>query len=164
MKYLYKFEVAPHFGESKKYAIKYDVFTPSMRRWTIPGETIDFKTKLVRFLFWLQTFGKAKIFFIQENEKVVHTSYVVPKCYKFNFLCQNDYEIGPCYTYPQYRGRGIYPDTLCMICQSVGNEDTTFYMIVDEKNNPSIKGIEKAGFVRCGQVRVSKLTKRYCLN
>ena len=36
-------------------------------------------------------------------------------------------------------------------------------MIVDENNLSSIKGIEKAGFVRCGSVYISKFARRYRL-
>lgn len=76
---------------------------------------------------------------------------------------KDDYEIGPCFTYPQYRGNGIYPSVLRSICNSIGNDNTTFYMIVDETNIASIKGIEKAGFKKCGIVKVTKITKRYLL-
>lgn len=164
MKYLYQYKVSRHVNEVKENStVKYDIFTPSIRerRYILPNETVSIKTILVRFRLHCMTFGKLKIFYVSVDDKLVHTSYVVPKCYKFDFLGKNDYEIGPCFTYPEYRGQGIYPNILRTICQQIGSDDTTFYMIVDEENKPSIRGIEKAGFIKCGSVKVSK-TKRYC--
>lgn len=76
---------------------------------------------------------------------------------------KNDLEIGPCFTNPAFRGKGIFPKVLSEICRRRGNNTQTFYIFADEKNIPSIKGIEKAGFVRCGLVRESKYLKRYKL-
>ena len=57
--------------------------------------------------------GKSYIYYSKDNTgKVVHTSYVIPKCIKFPFLSDNDYEIGPCMTIPEYRRKGIYPEVL----------------------------------------------------
>lgn len=129
----------------------------------LAGEPKSIKVRLVRVLFQVATLGKARIYFVTNGDDFVHTSYVVPKCKKFSFLKANDYEIGPCFTYPKYRGQGVYPAVLKEICSSIGDKSTCFYIIVDETNISSIKGIEKAGFVRCGTVRVSKFTKRYVL-
>jgi len=74
-----------------------------------------------------------------------------------------DYEIGPCFTYPKFRGKGVYPQMLKYISSNVGAENSIFYMIVDETNLPSIKGIEKAGFQKCGTIKVSRFLKRYQL-
>ena len=104
--------------------------------------------------------GKSYIYYSKDNTgKVVHTSYVIPKCIKFPFLSDNDYEIGPCMTIPEYRGKGIYPQVLNYITYSCGR-DTKFYMLVNPTNESSIKGIKKANFKFCGKVIVTKL-KQY---
>lgn len=46
--------------------------------------------------------------------------------------------IGPCETIESERGKGFYPYRV-------------FYMIVDEKNISSIKGVEKVGFIPFGK-------------
>lgn len=109
------------------------------------------------------TLGKAQVYYVQSGNDIVHTSYVIPACVKFPFMDRKDLEIGPCYTYPAFRGNGIYPKVLSEICRRKGNDTFLFYMIVDEMNLPSIRGIEKAGFVRCGSVHKSKFSKRYNL-
>ena len=164
MAYLYKFEPKAT-GEINNNVddIEVKVFVPSI--WTglyLPGEEVLFKTLCVRILFQLMTLGKAKLFYVMnESEKLMHTSYLVPACAKFPFMNEVDYEIGPCLTYPDYRGQGIYPRVLRSICNKVGENNSVFYMIVDEFNKSSIRGIEKAGFIRCGTVQKSKFTKRY---
>lgn len=165
MKYLYCYKKSQCLSDSAK---KYDngdikVFTPKIWRLSLHKEPRSLKTLAVRLLFQFTTRGKAKIYYMTNSDELMHTSYVVPQCNKFPFLGKNDYEIGPCFTYPKHRGKGIYPYVLRHICNSFGNSDTTFYMIVDDANIASIKGIEKAGFIKYGVVEVSKYTKRYKL-
>lgn len=137
-------------------------FRPSVRKVYLDGEQKSVKTTLVRLWFQLQTFSKATLVCaIDSSNKALHTSYVVPKCLKFPFLRKNDYIIGPCFTQPQCRGRGIYPAVLKHICDSKGDESTRFYMAVDSKNHSSIRGIEKAGFRLCGVVKKTRVLKRY---
>lgn len=138
-------------------------FTPSVfGGYYLEGEKRSLKTTIVRILFQLMSFGKAKILYMKDDVgELIHTSYIVPRCYKFSFMERNDYEIGPCYTYPKYRGKGIYSSMLLYVCEKLGNAQTTFYMIVDSENLASVRGIEKAGFEFCGTVRISRVLKRY---
>ena len=165
MKYLYKKAYSDEeiFGQDD---LSIEIVVPTMRNgFILRGEKKQLSVKLwcVRFLLQIATFGKARVYCYRQNGQLVHTSYVVPKCYKFPFLSKHDYEIGPCTTYPDYRGKGYYPLMLKYICSTVGTEKTIFYMIVDENNIASIKGIEKAGFQRCGSVRRTRITKVYRL-
>ena len=139
------------------------VFTPSLHGIFLKGEKPSIKLFLIRLMFQVMTLGKAQIYYIQNGNNIIHTSYVIPACAKFPFMDKFDLEIGPCYTYPAFRGMGIYPKVLTEICRKRADAVLSFYMIVDEANLPSIKGIEKAGFVRCGVVYKGKLSKRYKL-
>ena len=98
---------------------------------------------------------------MSEDNKIAHTTYLIPKCRKFDFMGSSDWEIGPCITAREFRGQGIYPKVLNHITSSFGNNETIFYMIVEENNLSSIKGIEKAGFKRCGLVQKTKWLKQY---
>lgn len=139
-------------------------FQPTLFKWYLHGENRDIKTFFMRMFFQAVTFGKAKIFYvINDNDQIMHTSYVVPKCFKFPFLKKYDYEIGPCFTYPEYRGKGIYPKVLKYICMNIGNESSNFFVIVSRNNISSIKGIEKSGFNKLGLVEKSRVLKRYLL-
>ena len=139
-------------------------YTPSLKQVFLTGEAKTIKTALVRLYFQIMTYGKAKLICaINDCGEVMHTSYLVPRCFKFCFLDKNDFEVGPCYTNPNFRGKGIYPAVLDYICSNYGNKKTMFYMIVDDNNVSSIRGIEKAGFRICGRVKKSYLFKRYHL-
>lgn len=72
-----------------------------------------------------------------------------------------DFQIGPCYTVPEFRGKGLYTNTLLYIISQNEYKKSSFWMIVDENNGASIRGIEKAGFLKIGKVKKTKLFKRY---
>lgn len=161
MRYLYCFKHSEQ-ELSLQEKIDYDIFKPSISAgFVIQDEACEIKTILVRIVFYFITGGRFKIFYVKRNNCIAHTSYVVPKCSKFPFLRENDYEIGPCFTNPNFRGQGIYPRILSEICHTEGNEKTNFYMIVSDTNQASISGIEKAGFIKCGAVSRSRFFKRY---
>ncbi len=139
-------------------------FVPSFKAFYMKGENPDLRTTVVRCFFQIMTFGKAKLVCaVNKNGDTVHASYVVPRCFKFSFLGNNDYIIGPCFTRPDHRGQGIYSKVLEYICSQKTEEDTIFYMCVDDGNLPSVKGIEKAGFKKCGVVHKTRVLKRYYL-
>ena len=164
MKYLYRKNKKQNVGLSLN-AQEIEIFVPSLfGGLLLSGERRSIKNWAVRALFQISTLGKARVFYLRENGKLIHTSYVIPRCFKFSYLGEEDYQIGPCYTYPEYRGKGYYPKMLGYICEKIGTDKTVFYMTVDESNHPSIKGIEKAGFKRCGNIKTTKLLKRYLWN
>ena len=67
-------------------------------------------------------------------------------------LREDDATILSCFVFPQYRGRGIYPSMLETIVRTLMNDDQVSKVYIDCKswNRPSIRGIQKAGFVRIG--------------
>ncbi len=126
----------------------------------LPAERISLKTWLTRAWFKIITRGNLSIYYTTNSDgAITHTSYVVGKCFKFPFLNENDYEIGPCFTHPQYRGQGIYPMVLDYITQTKNGNH--FYMLVHPTNTPSIRGIEKAGFNKIGKVKKTKIGHCY---
>lgn len=116
------------------------------------------------FIYWnIITFGKVRVYALYSEGKVVHTSYVVPKCYKFPFLrggLHRDIEIGPCYTAAECRGRGYYPYVLSEIIKAELKDDQKAYMIVNKDAIASERGIKKVGFRKVSQVRKDRF-KRY---
>jgi GNAT superfamily N-acetyltransferase len=54
-----------------------------------------------------------------------------------------------CYTLPEHRSKGVYRDALILLLSAIRDEGATAALIaVDPGNHPSIKGIERAGFMR----------------
>lgn len=115
----------------------------------IKGEDFSFNLFLSRLMWCVTAHGKARIFYVEQEGEILHTSLVIPSCRKFPFLNKCDYEIGPCFTDESARGRGYYPQTLDFIIKNLKNAQD-FYMIVDDENIASIKGIKKAGFIETG--------------
>ena len=134
------------------------VWHPGFCRWVLPNERIVLKTIITRIYFFLLSWGAFEIWYAKADDgTVAHTSYVVGSRFKFRFMRCGDFEIGPCWTNPSFRGRGIYPYVLQQIIRGKGR----YWMIVDDKNNPSIRGVEKAGFQRAGNAQKSRWLKIY---
>lgn len=118
--------------------------------------------RINRILFALMSgVDKSKLVHVDDEKGYVHTSYLLGKSFKFSFLNHDDYEIGPCFTREDSRGKGIYPDVLRYICSNFGSADTKFYMLVAQNNKSSIRGIEKAGFRLVGEVMRSRYIRRW---
>lgn len=96
--------------------------------------------------FYIITKGDFEIYYVENDNNIIHTSYVSGKCFKFRFMKKGDIEIGPCYTNKEHRGKGIYPEVLRTICYERKSLITNIYIFVDENNISSIKGIEKSNF------------------
>ncbi len=79
------------------------------------GQILSAKSILQNIYWWLVTKGAYRVWCAYDGDFVVHTSYVIPKCNKFPFLNGDSYEIGPCHTNSDYRGKGIYPAVLTEI-------------------------------------------------
>ena len=149
-----------HVEEKTQTDLKIYKFTPSLFKPFEKGEKKSFKSLIARLYFRIMAGKKYVIYYVlSSGGEISHTSTVMPKCFKFRYLGEKDCEIGPCYTTENFRGKGIYPAVLRYILSDYKAD--TFYMTVNENNASSIKGIEKAGFERCGKIKKSKLFKVY---
>lgn len=123
------------------------------------GENISIKTVLLRLYFRVISKGTAFIYYIVEEDRILHYSYVIGKCFKFPFLKKGDCVIGPCFTEEKSRGKGLYPKTLSTIVYN--NDFNNYYMIVHKNNLSSIRGICKAGFDMVNDIEKTKILKIY---
>lgn len=130
-------------------------------RLSVKGETLGLKAGLGRFVFCLLSKGNCYVFYVTapETGRVIHTSCVMGRSFKFPFMKKGDIHIGPCRTDPEQRGKGIYKAVLRHITRKT--EYNTAYMIVADSNLPSIKGIEGAGFRYSGAMERSRFLKIY---
>ncbi len=111
-----------------------------------------FKRFIATVAWRIMTFGSYKEYVVlSEDKMLIHRSVVCKKSYKFPFLQKNQLCIGPCYTNPSYRGKGIYGRVLLQIVE-MHKDITDFYMIVHDCNTSSRRGVEKAGFEVAGEV------------
>ena len=90
--------------------------------------------------------GCFKKYQLLHEEIVVCVAEVVSWIPLFRFMPWGGIHIGPCRTIPEERGKGYYPYLLEKIVEE--NPEKEYYMIIDEKNLSSIRGVEKVGFKR----------------
>lgn len=122
----------------------------------------NLKSLLVRIVFWIESLGKAKIYYcLADDGSIILTSYIHPKTIKFPFLGSDDYVIGPCQTTKSFRGQGYYPQVLKHIVALPEHVGRNIYIFVGKDNRASIRGIEKAGFEFCGILVCEGILKRY---
>lgn len=82
------------------------------------------------------------------GSKILSEAEVVSWLPVFKFMPRKGIHIGPCHTVADERGKGYYPYLLRQIVKS--NTDKDYYMIVEQSNTASIRGVLKAGFVEIG--------------
>jgi len=71
----------------------------------------------------------------------------------FVLMAKTDATIMSCFVYPEFRGRGIYPAMLQIMTNMLMEQDQIHTVYIDCRiwNKPSIRGIQKAGFVLLGR-------------
>jgi len=120
---------------------KIQIFVPTVFR-----KGLDKAELIKRNIWYLITLGKYKIVYIMHGNKIAHYSYIIPKNFRFPFMKKGDLQIGPCYTYPSYRGKGLYADALKYIFSIFSDEDRVFWIYTAQNNEASRHVIEKSGF------------------
>ena len=107
---------------------------------------------------------RLRIYYIKRGDVLVHSSFCTPKSFKFPFMKENDYHIGPCFTDSRYRGKGIYSLVLKRIVYDLKRKPDcgNIYMIIEENNISSREGVKKAGFKEAAILyRKGRLKKYY---
>lgn len=82
---------------------------------------------------------------IIEN-RIVSKAVLISKVPIYKFLPSKGIHLCYCETLPEFRGKGYYPLLLNYIQNDF--KERELYMIVEHDNYASIKGIEKAGFIK----------------
>ena len=97
-------------------------------------------------------------YYIKQSKNVIHKSYLFDSVFLLKLINKKGPVIGDCYTQKKFRGQSIYPYVINTIAKEVlENGEDEVFIIVNRKNKPSIRGIEKAGFTR----KVSIKTRRW---
>lgn len=133
------------------------VFRPMFMRTGLNNAEI-----LKRFLWYLITLGRLRIFYIMDGDIVIHYSFIIPKNFRFPFMDKGDLQIGPCFTDPKFRGRGLYSQALKLIPSLFSKQTSNFWIYTTDVNVISQHVIEKAGygfngyFISSGLFRILK--------
>lgn len=112
------------------------------------------RNRLLMYLWWYLTCRQGyTVYCVRDGQEVVHMSHVLTKHPRFRFMAPGDVEIGPSWTAPSHRGRGIFPAVLSRIVEDHfggGGAGGAVWIFTDATNAASRRGIEKAGFEYVG--------------
>jgi hypothetical protein len=118
---------------------------------TLPEYPID--TKVI-------SYNKTTYRFLNKDQ-VIHRSTLFKSVFLLRLLNKKGPVIGDCFTNTNYRGLSLYPKMIHYIAKINLFEKNLneLFIIVDTTNAASIRGIEKAGFIKYAQIT----TKRWLL-
>jgi len=139
-----------------------EFWKPSLRRLVPQGMSL-----LPYGVWWFMHYLRLQanqdygVFVVYERSTLVHYSGIFPGYLRFPFMARNDLQIGDTWTHPGHRGHGIAAFALQRIVESKRRAGRRFWYICPEDNAPSIRTVEKAGFVRLGKgIRTSRFGLR----
>lgn len=104
--------------------------------------------------------GVRDFFVYRENGRLGHISWLYYRGDPNRILRLEDgeCEVKFCLTFPEFRGKGLYPAALRVIQQYLKEHGSQrCFICVKADNTASIRGIEKAGFLRVGSTRLRKV-------
>lgn len=109
--------------------------------------------------FWnVITAGKGKAYIIRDKDgSIIHSTCVMPKCWKFPFMKKKDIHIGPSVTHPRFRGQGLFPYVMSAVVENELQEGGRAFDMINVKNAASIKASKKIGLVPVALMRKDKL-------
>jgi ubiquinone/menaquinone biosynthesis C-methylase UbiE/RimJ/RimL family protein N-acetyltransferase len=96
------------------------------------------------------------IFQVRQGDSIIGRTVASTKCFKFPFMGSSDIHIGPTWTNPQYRKRGIATSISKQVIEHLAVENLTFWTIVAKDNKPSQRLCENLGFVRFAEIKRNK--------
>ena len=107
------------------------------------------------YLLRLRGWGVGWVFLVKTGGEFAHWTFVTPaRRYRKELPVMTESKallLGPSFTEEAFRGRSIYPRMLRHVVNDLAGQGYgPFYINVRPDNAPSMRGIEKAGFARCG--------------
>lgn len=118
------------------------------------------KIPVLNMVYWWLVYKVIKrnndysIVIIKKNEDIAHYTVVLPKNYRFPFARERDLILGPVWTNPYYRKKGLVYYSLDIISQNYYEDSRQLWWICNENNIPSRISIEKAGFKYHGKGKI----------
>jgi len=107
--------------------------------------------------------GERMRFSMDDNGKFVHQSFLFPKLRLLKLIRATGPAIGDCVTSTDYRGQSIYPYVINKIaCEYLNARGVReMFIVVNDNNIASIKGIEKAGFTLRAHIKAKRFLAFY---
>ena len=90
------------------------------------------------------------LYLIYDGHNLIHLSVITPRYFRFPFMGKEDLQIGDTWTMPDYREKGLASFAIQKIVELYKKPGRRIWYVVEEDNIPSIRAVEKAGFVKYG--------------
>jgi len=114
----------------------------------------------VRLLFEYLRKGRYKVYYLSVDGVLVGYNVLTPGGRRLSFSTSKDIISGPAFVDPEHRNKG-YNRLMKRLSFSHCAYDYEFvYNWVDKTNIPSIKSVEKLGFQKVGEVKVTRLRRK----
>ena len=96
-------------------------------------------------------------YFIKDFNILAHESYLYDVIFLLRSINKKGPVIGNCFTNKEYRGQSIYPYVVNTITNDALNSGIKeVFIVVNQNNISSIKGIEKASFIKFAAIRATR--------
>lgn len=86
------------------------------------------------------------VLMIREGDRLIHSSLVTPRYFRFPEMAADDLQIGATWTDPDMRGRGLGKLAVALIHKAWKGEFGRMWYLVGEDNIASIRVIEASGY------------------
>src|SRR5262245_11585280 len=90
------------------------------------------------------------VFLIYRGQRLSHRSGVFPRYRRFPFMAKDDLQIGDVWTDPGSRHRGLASFAIRQILDAKARPGRSIWYVVESSNHPSVRMVEKLGFLRVG--------------
>jgi len=94
-------------------------------------------------LFANRGFG---VLMIREGDRLIHSSLVTPRYFRFPEMAADDLQIGATWTDPDMRGRGLGKLAVALIHKAWQGEFRRMWYLVGDDNVASVRVIEASGY------------------
>lgn len=96
-------------------------------------------------------------YIIKDKDKIIHRSYIYDAVFLLKVIQKKGPVIGDCITNKEYRGQSIYPYVINRITnEAIKSGEKEIFIIVNQDNISSIKGIEKASFIKFASIKAKR--------
>lgn len=91
------------------------------------------------------------VYTVWNDKKLAHYSFVLPPMNRIALMSAGDFEIGPCWTAPDFRRQGLYSSTVRQIISDHWKPSRCFWILSRREDQASCRVISSTGFEEVAQ-------------
>ena len=140
---------------------RYYVFYPRLSRLYPVSGDMRVMTLNEKALHLLRMIHGYKVYILTDKDNVVKGSILFSKggSYRYPFATKRDLIDGPSFTVPEFRGQGVAVRLGDAIMNEFEQDYDIVYGTIKEDNIPSLKRVQKNGFIVESKLKIDKLRR-----